>query len=76
MDSDMAERVRSCYADMSLSLQKTSDGTKNVTLINLFERMGQALKSGRITSCKSAKDRTSMSITLEEVSASYRFAQH
>ena len=40
---------------------------KNVEVIELTEALARALRGGRITSCKSGKDRTSMAVTAEQV---------
>lgn len=39
---------------------------KNTEVLVLTERLVRALRGGRITSCKSGKDRTSMAITAEQ----------
>ena len=39
---------------------------KHVELLQDGERLARIMRGGRLTSCKSAKDRTSMAITLEE----------
>jgi len=40
---------------------------KNVNILHIMEQITRILSGIRMTSCKSAKDRTSMAITLEEV---------
>ncbi|XP_065904902.1 type II inositol 3,4-bisphosphate 4-phosphatase-like [Dysidea avara] len=40
--------------------------TKNVEFISSVEALCRVLNAGRLTSCKSAKDRSSMAVTLEE----------
>ena len=41
--------------------------SKDTDVIALTERLVRALGGGRITSCKSGKDRTSMAVTAEQV---------
>lgn len=43
-----------------------SNRAKNVRILSLSEKIAQSLYAIRFTSCKSGKDRTSMSATLEE----------
>jgi hypothetical protein len=40
--------------------------TEHVAALRAFEDVGRLLRGGRVTSCKSAKDRTGMAVTLEE----------
>ena len=44
----------------------TSHSEKNTEIITLTEELVRRLRGGRITSCKSGKDRTSMAVTAEQ----------
>ena len=45
-----------------------SQKSKNIEFLITVEQLVHWLRGGRLTSCKSGKDRTSMSVTLEECS--------
>ena len=46
--------------------QNVVHNDKNTDVITLSERLVRVLRGGRITSCKSGKDRTSMAVTAEQ----------
>ena len=60
------ERVRDLFA--KVQNQHTSHKPKNVEFFLYLEQLCQRLHGGRLTCCKSGKDRTGMSVTLEECS--------
>ncbi len=49
-----------------LKQQYTSHKSKNIEFLLTVEQLCRRMRGGRLTSCKSGKDRTSMSVTLEE----------
>uniref|UniRef100_A0A182K713 phosphatidylinositol-3,4-bisphosphate 4-phosphatase n=1 Tax=Anopheles christyi TaxID=43041 RepID=A0A182K713_9DIPT len=51
-------------ADMEAELR--ANGSKNYAILQLSEEITRAVQGLRFTSCKSAKDRTSMAVTLEQ----------
>ncbi len=52
-----------------------SHKSKNIEFLLTVEQLCRRMRGGRLTSCKSGKDRTSMSVTLEECSL-LRFNHH
>ena len=54
--------------DLSASVQKqlSLHRAKNVEFLLYLDQLCRRLKGGRLTCCKSGKDRTSMAVTLEE----------
>ncbi|EDQ90564.1 uncharacterized protein MONBRDRAFT_18386 [Monosiga brevicollis MX1] len=51
----------------------TRGRTKNVEMLWQAERLARSMNMGRTTCCKSGKDRTSMAVTLEEVTVMRQF---
>lgn len=64
---------------MALRTEVDSGKSKNVEVLRLSAQICRQMKGIRFTSCKSAKDRTGMSITLEQcriLSDEYHLAEH
>eukprot|EP00008_Paramoeba_atlantica_P000953 CAMPEP_0201504522 /NCGR_PEP_ID=MMETSP0151_2-20130828/85254_1 /ASSEMBLY_ACC=CAM_ASM_000257 /TAXON_ID=200890 /ORGANISM="Paramoeba atlantica, Strain 621/1 / CCAP 1560/9" /LENGTH=464 /DNA_ID=CAMNT_0047898271 /DNA_START=1285 /DNA_END=2679 /DNA_ORIENTATION=+ len=58
--------ITELFAEM-MQIVKTSHREKNVRILSLTADIARLMNGGRLTSCKSAKDRTSMSATWEQV---------
>lgn len=59
-----AQTVSDLLSAMEDSLR--TNASKNISILHLAEEIGRAVHAIRFTSCKSAKDRTAMAVTLEQ----------
>lgn len=50
----------------SLEESLRTNASKNIKILHLAEDISRAMQGIRLTSCKSAKDRTAMAVTLEQ----------
>ncbi|KNC48459.1 inositol polyphosphate 4-phosphatase type II alpha short isoform [Thecamonas trahens ATCC 50062] len=62
---DRGAAVAELVAELERSLSATARGSKNTELLQIASALTRAVGGGRATCCKSAKDRTAMSVTLE-----------
>ncbi|RLN10635.1 hypothetical protein BBJ28_00005567, partial [Nothophytophthora sp. Chile5] len=59
------DRIQTSLMALRISIQ-LSGRSKRMAILSLSSSIARSIGGGRVTMCKSAKDRTSMSITLEE----------
>ncbi|KUF83424.1 Type I inositol 3 [Phytophthora nicotianae] len=64
-DPEDLDRIQTSLMALKLSIQ-LSGRSKRMAILSLSSSIARSVGGGRVTMCKSAKDRTSMSITLEE----------
>ncbi|XP_066586693.1 inositol polyphosphate-4-phosphatase type I A isoform X2 [Prorops nasuta] len=75
--SALSQTLADMISNLKICVQ--SETKKNVEILQLSSQICRRMRGLRFTSCKSAKDRTSMSITLEQVSilsTEYHLAEH
>ncbi|KAG7384505.1 Phosphatidylinositol 3,4,5-trisphosphate-dependent Rac exchanger 2 protein [Phytophthora pseudosyringae] len=63
--SEDLDRIQSSLKALKVSIQ-LSGRSKRMAILSLSSSIARSVGGGRVAMCKSAKDRTSMSITLEE----------
>ena len=66
LDQPEIDVARQLFNDFATVVEHESPRKKNVEIIQCAQRVTRALRGGRGICCKSAKDRTSMSLTLEQ----------
>ena len=71
LDSEEIKIAQRLFHDLETVVSKENPRRKNVEIIQCAQRATRALRGGRGICCKSAKDRTSMSHTLEEAQLLY-----
>ncbi|GMF34484.1 unnamed protein product [Phytophthora lilii] len=59
------DRIQTALVALKVTIQ-LSGRSKRMSILSLSSSIARSVGGGRVTMCKSAKDRTSMSITLEE----------
>ncbi|EGZ11861.1 hypothetical protein PHYSODRAFT_515366 [Phytophthora sojae] len=64
-DAEDLDRIQASLTALTVSIQ-LSGRSKRMSILSLSSSIARCVGGGRVTMCKSAKDRTSMSITLEE----------
>ncbi|GMG16009.1 unnamed protein product [Phytophthora fragariaefolia] len=64
-DTEDLDRIQASLTALKVSIQ-LSGRSKRMSILSLSSSIARCVGGGRVTMCKSAKDRTSMSITLEE----------
>ncbi|KAG6610601.1 Type I inositol-3,4-bisphosphate 4-phosphatase [Phytophthora cinnamomi] len=64
-DAEDLDRIQASLTALKVSIQ-LSGRSKRMSILSLSSSIARSVGGGRVTMCKSAKDRTSMSITLEE----------
>ncbi|KAL4102196.1 hypothetical protein PRIC1_005943 [Phytophthora ramorum] len=64
-DAEDLDRIQTSLMALKVGIQ-LSGRSKRMSILSLSSSIARSVGGGRVTMCKSAKDRTSMSITLEE----------